>query len=737
MAVTLNKPLRRPLFAGTEWEVPFAKFRKKKVAVVCLFLLAFMYLGIPFEGFIAPYGENSLDKNKSWHPPHRINLVHEGKFIGPFVYEYELGDKVFKKYRLDKSTVHPLGLFVKGDPYTLLFFIKTDIHLFGTTTGGRFYLLGADESGRDLFSRMVYGAKVSLTIGFVTVMLALFGAILVGGLSGMYGGVVDWIIMRICEAITLMPVFYLFMYLRSVLPAGLNAGQKFMIITLIFAVPAFAAGARGIRNWVLSLKHADFATSALLSGESRLRVLFRHILPQIRGLLILDITLAVPGVILSEAGLSFLNLGITEPSVSWGMLMNSAGDINTLYNYTWILWPALIIILTVFCFFVLGFAIKDSLDPKAGLDVLGRARQKRRKSAQTARAAALAQAAPQALAPNTLVELRQLSIDFHLPSGTVRAVENLDLSIMSGEILGLAGESGCGKSVTLQAMIGMVQPPGKVAPEASVLLGQGFTHAGEDFLSLPEKAMATTRNQDFGLIMQEPSASFNPLFRIGKQLIQTACACNRNLDRAEAERNAIRVLTELGIKNAAARLNDYPFQFSGGMLQRAMIAMAMINQPRILLADEPTTALDPTTQVQILKLIKDERDKTGMAVVFVTHDLVLLSGFADRIAVMYAGHLVELAPTSLLMSEPRHPYTRDLLASIPRYGSFKSDKPLYAIPGKVPSPAERPAGCPYHTRCALCFERCKVEFPPLQELGSGRQSRCWLAASFSGQGVSA
>jgi peptide/nickel transport system permease protein len=199
----------------------------------------------------------------------------------------------------------------------------------------------------------------------VSIFLALFGGILIGGLSGYVGGVADWLIMRSAEIVILLPTFYFFLFLRSIMPTDIPPGQKFLYITAILAIPSWAGSARGIRNWVLSLKNADFVTAAVLSGASKLTILLRHIIPQIRNILILNITLSVPGVILGEAGLSFLNLGITEPSVSWGMLMNSAMDINILLRYPWLLVPAGVIIVTVFSFFAFGYALKDALDPKS------------------------------------------------------------------------------------------------------------------------------------------------------------------------------------------------------------------------------------------------------------------------------------------------------------------------------------------------------------------------------------
>ncbi len=344
--------------------LPYLKFKKQKGAVISLFILLIMYASIPFEGFFAPFAPNTKFKSKSYHPPHVVHLFHENKFIGPFVYEYEMVNPYFKSYQTDRNTIHKLKLFVKGDPYKLFFLFNTDIHFFGTDDGSPYFPLGTDRLGRDMLSRIIYGAKVSLSIGFISIFMALFGGIVVGGIAGYAGGSADWIIMRICEVIILLPTFYFFLFLRSVLPSDISPSEKFFYITLILAIPSWAGSARGIRNWTLSLKHTDYVTSAKISGVNSFSIIFRHIIPQIRNILILNITLSIPGVILGEAGLSFLNLGITEPSVSWGMLMSSAMDINILLQYPWVLYPAFIIIFTVFCFFSLGYSLKNAFDPK-------------------------------------------------------------------------------------------------------------------------------------------------------------------------------------------------------------------------------------------------------------------------------------------------------------------------------------------------------------------------------------
>jgi len=353
------------MIKDTQLEIPWLKFKRNKLGMISLIILIILYSGLLFEGFLAPYAPNTKFKTKSFQPPHTVRFISEGKFIGPYVHEYRISNRYLKEYQVDRKQVHRLRLFVKGDPYKLFFLIPADRHLFGTADSAPFFLMGADRLGRDLFSRIIYGARISLTLGFVAVFVSLVGGLVIGGLSGYIGGFTDWIIMRLAETVILLPTFYFFLFLRSIMPSGITPAQKFLFITIILAVPGWAGSARGIRNWVLSLKNTDFVIAAQLAGIPRMKIIFRHIIPQIRNILILGITLSIPGVILGETGLSFLGLGITEPSVSWGMLMNAALDINILNHYPWILYPAFTIIITVFSFFAFGYALKDAFDPRS------------------------------------------------------------------------------------------------------------------------------------------------------------------------------------------------------------------------------------------------------------------------------------------------------------------------------------------------------------------------------------
>jgi oligopeptide/dipeptide ABC transporter ATP-binding protein len=304
------------------------------------------------------------------------------------------------------------------------------------------------------------------------------------------------------------------------------------------------------------------------------------------------------------------------------------------------------------------------------------------------------------------LDVRNLSTRFHLVSHTVQAVDDVSFTLGEREILAIAGESGSGKSAAILSILRLIRSPGEIDA------GSRIFFEDRDILKLSERQMNGLRGKSISMIFQEPSASFNPLFTVGGQIAEVL-RVHLGLSKAESRRRAGELLAQVRIPNARERAEDFPFQLSGGMLQRCMIALALACGPRILLADEPTTALDPTTSLRILELLKEKTRMAGMAMIFVTHDLELLSGFADRIMVMYAGRIFESSPAGLLLRQPLHPYTQDLLAAIPRPGVFKDSGRLYSIQGRVPSAGSRPSGCAYHPRCRLCSPRCAREEPDL------------------------
>ena len=316
----------------------------------------------------------------------------------------------------------------------------------------------------------------------------------------------------------------------------------------------------------------------------------------------------------------------------------------------------------------------------------------------------------------TVLEVKSLETNFHTQDGTVHAVNGVSFSLDEGETLGVVGESGCGKSVTMLSVMGLIpRPPGKIVSGEAL-----FNNC--DLLKISERELRSIRGAQISMIFQDPMTSLNPVLTIGDQ-IREPLEKHLKMTPEKSKETAIELLKMVGISDGAARLESYPFQFSGGMRQRVMIAMALACNPKVLIADEPTTALDVTIQAQIVELVKHLRETLGMAIIWITHDLGVIAGLAHRVMVMYAGYIVERAPVDDLYANPMHPYTRGLLGSLPRV-DIQSDEDLVNIEGMPPDLLQKPVGCPFAPRCKWAFDRCQRENPALVNL-NGHEVACW------------
>ena len=319
-----------------------------------------------------------------------------------------------------------------------------------------------------------------------------------------------------------------------------------------------------------------------------------------------------------------------------------------------------------------------------------------------------------------LLEVRNLETHFPTRAGLVRAVDGVSFHLEKGELLGLVGESGCGKSITALSLMRLISPPGKI-------IGGEIAFDGEDLLAASEERMREIRGDDIAMIFQDPMTSLNPVFKVGEQIAE-ALRLHRKLSHKEAKEAAVAAMHEVAIPDPARRVNDYPHQLSGGMRQRVMIAMALACDPKLLIADEPTTALDVTIQAQILELLNDLRRSRELAVLLITHDLGVVAEVADRVAVMYTGRIVEQSPVGELFDRPKHPYTEGLLRSVPKLSLSEIGKAerLQTIEGIVPSPTALPAGCHFAPRCEHRMTRCTEGQIPLYELEGEVSVRCVL-----------
>jgi oligopeptide/dipeptide ABC transporter ATP-binding protein len=319
-----------------------------------------------------------------------------------------------------------------------------------------------------------------------------------------------------------------------------------------------------------------------------------------------------------------------------------------------------------------------------------------------------------------LLRVENLRTYFHAGNGVIRAVDGVDLSVVEGQTLGVVGESGSGKSVTALSIMRLIDRPGRLEPGSRVLFGD------RDLVAMSEKELRDIRGKQMSMIFQEPMTSLNPVYTVGYQITEAMLA-RGEASRKEAADRAVEMLKLVGISAPERRVHDYPHQMSGGMRQRVVIALALCMNPKLLIADEPTTALDVTIQAQILELMRELRDRLRMSIVLITHDLGVVAEMADQVAVMYAGRVVERGPTDALLRSPQHPYTEALLHSIPIPGMTYGER-LKVIRGMVPNPLHWPKGCRFEPRCDYAFDRCRAEDPPLMPAGA-QSSACWLCVN--------
>lgn len=314
-----------------------------------------------------------------------------------------------------------------------------------------------------------------------------------------------------------------------------------------------------------------------------------------------------------------------------------------------------------------------------------------------------------------VLEIKELKSYFYTEQGVAKAVDGVNITIPKGKIIGLVGESGCGKSMTARSIMGLLKYPGKIA-------GGSILFKGKDLAKLPERELRKICGNDISMIFQEPMTSLNPVLKVGRQVQETLLVHDRTIGKEEAKKRVIDMFEKVGIPEAGKRYDSYPHELSGGLRQRVMIAMAMICKPHLLIADEPTTALDVTIEAQILRLMKQLRDETGTSVLIITHNLGVVAEICDYVYVMYAGRIVEQAPTCELFDHTAHPYTKGLMASIPRIGN--NPERLHTIPGVVPNLLHLPEGCTFCTRCECAVEACRKEKPVLKKVGEEHWSAC-------------
>ncbi len=674
----------------------------RPVALASLIVIAAIYIVMIFAEFFAPYSASASFPEDTFHPAN-IELTSRGLKVR----EFRVLESTTWHYAKVKDLRHNLKFFVHGHKYKVLGIIPCDLHLFGTEpdpNGNQYpvFLIGADNLGRDLFSRIVYGSRISLTIGFIASAVSLVLAIIFGGLAGFYGGSTDWLIMRFSEFFMLIPSLYLILFLRSLLNTNMDSGTSYMVITIILSLVGWPGSARTLRGMVHAIKREEFVQNAVLEGTPSLAIIFRHIIPQISSLLIVSTTLSIPGFIMSETTLSYLGLGINDPAVSWGSLINrDISTLNNLKNFPWLLTPVWLLLAVTLSFNFLGDALRDFYDPFHSVFPTWKKRRLEKKIKTHNAQCELSMAELQ----RAFLTVQNLFVTFDVQTGSrniqIQAVRGVSFSMRRGEILGIVGESGSGKSVSTTAVLGLL--PGNAFVEGRIFF------KGIELTALSQDQFRELRGRKISCIFQEPGRSFDPLQSIENVFAENFRNSEPELTKEECKKRAVELLNEVGLPDAEKRLKNFPHQFSGGQLQRISIALSLAQGCDLLIADEPTTALDVTIQAQIAQLLSDLRSRRGLSIIFISHNIDLVASLCDNIIVMYGGLIMEKGSSSQIIKNPRHPYTKSLLASTPKFGSHYTEQELVSIPGKVTDPASPEPGCPFAPRCSLKKDGCEKE----------------------------
>jgi peptide/nickel transport system permease protein len=525
------------------------------------------------------------------------------------------------------------------------------------------HFLGTDHLGRDILSRLVWGTRLSLVVGVSATLLAAFLGSLIGLVAGYVRGITDTILMRLVDMLMAFPYILLAIAIVAALGPGLlNALYAISVVN----IPFFA---RNIRGVTISIRNREFVEAARLSGKSHAAVLFTEVLPNVLPVIVITMSTTIGWMILETAGLSFLGLGAQPPTSDLGSMLGQARAQLFTAPHTSII-PGAMIFVLVMSINVLGDGIRDVLDPRLRSGALDRPMPVTR--------IARAGKPPVTKLDVPVLAVDSLSTGFMRSDVIVPAVRGVGFQLAKGECLGLIGESGSGKSVTALSLMGLVASPPGVITDGAVYVD------GADILSLPEQAIVAQRGTRIAYVFQDPLTTLHPLKRVGDQIAE-AIQTHRQIAKSAAIARATELMDTVGIRDARVRVRAFPHELSGGQRQRIGIAMALANDPDIIVADEPTTALDVTVQKRILDLLQQLRRDRGLALLLITHDFGVVAEVCDRVAVMKDGMIVEQGATRDVLREPRHDYTMRLIACVPELGEgtgfLDRVRPLFAEAG--------------------------------------------------------
>jgi peptide/nickel transport system permease protein len=587
--------------------------------------------------------------------------------------------------------------------------------------------LGTDELGRDILSRIFAAAAGTLGTSMLTVIVGVGLGTVLAMLAAGAGERTEAVISRVTEIMMSLPGTVIIL---AVIDA---VGTNIPVVMAILGILMSAGIYRVILGQAKSLQSQLYVDAAKVDGVGPLQISLRHVLPGLANTIVVQAALIFAVGMLIQAGLAFIGFGPPIPQPSWGGMIQGASQ--HVYDAPWMMVPTgAVLALTVLSANAIGNALGKA--PNAAAPHLPSAAARRQRAKAVAAIAAAAPAAasqdgtPGDTAAKGTLSVRNLSVGVD-SSGTgngVRLVTDVSFNVQPGTVLGLVGESGCGKTMTALSLLGLL-PSG-----VSVTAGQILWN-GRNLAAVADRDMEAVRGREIALISQEPMRALDPMFTVGYQLTATIRRL-RGLNRAEARKEAHSLLEKVGIVDAARILKTYPHQISGGMAQRVAIALALSGQPRLLVADEPTTALDVTVQAEILSLLRNLVKDTGMSVVMVTHDLGVVADICDQVAVMYAGQVVENGSTQAVLDHPRHPYTLALLAADP-HANHADDMPerLATISGQVPQPKDWPTGCRFAARCQFAGSACEEPVPLLRSGTGDGLVRCVKADQLAVEGM--
>jgi peptide/nickel transport system permease protein len=565
------------------------------------------------------------------------------------------------------------------------------------------HLLGTTAYGQDIFSQVIWGTRLSLVIALAAGALATALAVLVGVSAAYLGGIADGLLSLITDVILVLPIFPLIIVI-----AAYRKNSGLFTLVVVLGALGWSYGARQLRSQTLSLRTRDFLESARVRGERKFYIILFEILPTMTSLIVASFLGAALYAVLTAAGLQFIGLGDPN-SQSWGTMLYWAENNEALGAGMplWAIAPGVCVALLGASFALLNYAFDEISSPALRVRKLERAR--------FPKAMPPLEPPPSAGGDGPVLRVEDLTVAYATDSGPVVAVDHVDLELARGEFLAIVGESGCGKSTLLYAIARLLG-----SPLPGEIVGGRIYFQGRDLVLLEEKQLRRVRWRDLSVVMQSAMNALNPVLTVADQM-RDACRAHSDMTKAEIEERSREVLKLVSID--PVHLHSYPHQLSGGMRQRAMIAMALLFTPDLVIMDEPTSALDVVAQRSLMVQIKELQERLGFAVIFVTHDMSLVSHFSDRLLVMYAGQVAELAETRLLFDRPLHPYSQGLLEAFPSIHGPKVR--LLGIPGSPPDLAHPPAGCRFAARCPHASSRCTEAEVPLFAV-NGSVVRCVL-----------